>query len=222
MVPAPIEVSVLPLIVPGPETILNIPPVGVPVSVRVFPLHMGALLLVMMGKGVWFETMLCVVVPVHPFCVTLYCIIMVPAPVAVSIFPLILPGPEMTLNDPPVGVPVKALVVPLHIGELLLVIVGAGVKFETMLCVAVPAQVTYWITIVPPPVAVSTELEIVPGPLTILNVPPVGVPVSILVVPEHIGELLLVITVGSGPSQPNELKRFSRGKTSNVARIRVF
>ena len=58
IVPAPIEVSVLPLIVPGPETILNNPPDGVPVSVRVVPLHMGALLLVMMGTGVWFTTIL--------------------------------------------------------------------------------------------------------------------------------------------------------------------
>lgn len=71
--------------------------------------------------------MFCVALPVHPFWVTAYWMTMVPAPVAVRIFPLIEPGPETTLQVPPVGVPVKVLVDPLHIGALLLVIVGEGV-----------------------------------------------------------------------------------------------
>lgn len=132
IVPTPVEVSTLPFILPGPEIRLNTPPAGVPVSGRVSPVQIGPPLLVMTGAGVWFETMLWEVFPVHPFCVTVYCTTIVPAPLAVRISPLMVPGPERTLYDPPVGVPVKVLVSPLHIGELLLVMVGAGVRFETM------------------------------------------------------------------------------------------
>ena len=58
---------------------------------------------------------------------------MIPLPVAVSIIPLIVPGPEIILNAPPVGVPVNVLVSPEHIGSLLLVIAGFGPIFDVIL-----------------------------------------------------------------------------------------
>ena len=72
MVPLPVDVRRFPLIVPGPEATLNVPPVGVPINVLVSPEHMGALLLVMTGFGPIFDVMFWEVIPVHPFWVTLY------------------------------------------------------------------------------------------------------------------------------------------------------
>lgn len=52
MVPEPVEVSVFPMSVAGPDTRLKVPPVGVAVNVRVCPLQMGSPLLVKTGAGV--------------------------------------------------------------------------------------------------------------------------------------------------------------------------
>ena len=115
--------------------------------------------------------------------------------------PLIVPPPAVTtLNVPPVGAPVNVVVL---LGQVFAGALNetAGNPFTMMSTVVSSLQpepvIAYFTFTVPADTAVKVVPDIVPPPLTTLNVPPAGVPVKARVVLTHIAaEELVIIAIG--------------------------
>jgi len=179
------------MVPPPAVTTLKVPPVGAPTNVVVELGHVtaGALNVTTGNALTTIET---TVSSLQPELVTLYFNDTVPGAVAVKVVPEIEAPPDTTVNVPPAGVPVKALVEFTHIAVTALVILATGLAVGVIVPSIVVGQLVpdtpgwvYLTTIAVEPEAVNAPVAptIEPGPLTTDQLPLAGVLVAVVTPP---------------------------------------